>query len=208
MVDRQDVTVLPDGIGDGIAVGAVGVYVGPVAVLDRPEPGRSKSAVVTSVDTDLGLAAAHVLAREGWEVVVVGRDPDRRRAAGEVGAIVGVDPLAHPRFSDAILDITKGRGAGLIVDTTGSGEAVSEAFRGRALQGRVVLLGDGPDQVAVPPGLGLQRPVATGSHAFLGAVRFLEEGPPPAVLIREEVPMGELDGAEARAVDGVVVTRT
>lgn len=206
-VDRQEVTVLPDGLDDGIAVGTLGAYVAPVAVLEGPEPGRSKSAVVTDVDGDVGLAAAHVLARAGWEVVVLGRDPERRTAAGQVGALVGVDSSAHPHFSDATLDVTQGKGAALVVDTTGSEEVVAEALRGRALQGRVVLLGDGPERVAVPVGLSLERPLATSSHAFLPAARFLVEGPAPAALVREEISMGALGGVEAGTVDGVVVVR-
>jgi threonine dehydrogenase-like Zn-dependent dehydrogenase len=205
-VDRQEVTVLPDGLTNGIAVGTAGTYVAPVAALGRPEPGQSKSAVVTDVDSDVGLASAHVLARAGWEVVVVGRDPERRRAAGQVGAVMGVDPHAHPRFSDATLDVTQGKGAALVVDTTGVEEVVAEALRGRALRGRLVLLWNGPERVAVPVGIGLERPLASSSHAFLPAARFLEEGPAPGALVREEVPVGALGGVEVDAVDGRVVT--
>ncbi len=58
------------------------------------EPGHP--AVVTGAGSVTGAAAARLLARDGWRVVVVGRDPGRTRAvAAEAGGEATVADVAR-----------------------------------------------------------------------------------------------------------------
>ncbi|NND84713.1 MAG: zinc-binding dehydrogenase [Acidimicrobiia bacterium] len=201
---RQDVVIVPEGVGDAAALSAAAFHALPIAVFGGMAVPRSPIALVTDIDHDLGLASAHVLAALGWQVIVVGAEPGRRAAAGAAGAAVAVDRSTFPAFSDAVLDVSEGAGAQLLVDTTGVDGVVDEALRGRAARTRLVLLGPGGDPEA-GPGVTVERPVPAGATDRAGAIRFVSERGLPDVLVRPEVPVAALDGGSVDdAVDRVV----
>lgn len=205
VVDRQDVSAVPSALDDADALNAARLLAVPVATLERYELPRRPTAVVIGVDSEEGLAATHVLASLGWEVIVVGSDAGRRAAAGSAGASVAVDSGTFPQFSDATLDVTEGRGAALLVDATGDQEAVSEGLRGRATRCDLVLLGRESPRLEVPAGVTVARPVRPGIAERSAALRFTGAHGVPPFFSSEPGPLAAMEGRSTASMGGTLV---
>ncbi len=72
----------------------------PAAALATPAGGRPPVAVVTGATSGIGFESARALTRLGFEVVVVGRDPARIRAAVDGLRALGTVPPAAPIRAD------------------------------------------------------------------------------------------------------------
>ncbi len=205
VADRQDVSAVPSTLADAEALAAARLLAAPVAAIERYELARRPTAVVVGVDSEEGLAATHVLASLGWQVIVVGSDEGRRAAAGSAGASVAVDSRTFPRFSDATLDVTEGRGAPLIVDATGDGQTISEGLRGRATRSDLVLLGGDSPRLEVPAGVTVARPIRPGAAERNAALRFAGTHGIPPLLSSRPVPMEEMEGRSAATAGDTLV---
>jgi hypothetical protein len=130
-------------IGMAVLAGALGVAV-VVAWPHAPAWLRSPPERVTS---------ALVIAT----VVVAGRrDSDRLRFAGTMGALTVLDDSAV----ELIQDQTAGRGADLVIDATGTAEAIDLALRAVRRRGRFAAVGmSGQPVVRVPWDLAVSRAV-------------------------------------------------
>jgi NAD(P)-dependent dehydrogenase (short-subunit alcohol dehydrogenase family) len=77
-------------------------------------------AVVTGASSGIGLAAAKALARDGWQVIALGRDPQRSAAAeAEIRAVAGDAPV-HMICADLALMSEAARAADAVAAITPS----------------------------------------------------------------------------------------
>ncbi len=87
-----------------------------------------------------GLIAAQLARLNGGTVVAVDRIARRLELAQKLGAAVVVDASAEP-VAETIKRLTDGRGADVVIELTGSAEALHEAIRSAAYAARVVSAG-------------------------------------------------------------------
>ena len=136
----------------------VGAMLEPIAVcvtaiLERCGFTAGDSAVVTGPGP-IGLISLAIVRSAGARVTaIIGRDPDegvRLEKARELGADVIIntdktDPLQR------VLAMTEGRGADMLVETSGSGKAISQAFEMVRRLGRICAVGiSGKDAIPIP----------------------------------------------------------
>jgi L-iditol 2-dehydrogenase len=147
------------------ALARAGVQAGDVVLIVGPGP--------------IGiLLAAGALAMGAATVVVAGRrDSDRLRFAGTVGALTVLDDSAV----ELIQDQTAGRGADLVIDATGTAEAIDLALRAVRRRGRFAAVGmSGQPVVRVPWDLAVSRAVdatfsmSSNGTAWAPAITILE----------------------------------
>jgi L-iditol 2-dehydrogenase len=112
--------------------------------LTRLEPGETVAVMGAG---PIGLLSV-AMARLGGagKVIVADRIAPRLSLAREMGADVAVDISREP-VVDAILDLTGGRGAHLIIDAAGKPDSLNPAFRAARPGGRIVLIGIPSDSV-------------------------------------------------------------
>jgi len=89
-----------------------------------------------------GLLATQLARLNGGTVVAVDRLPRRLELAQMLGAATVVD-AATTSAAEAIKRVTNGRGADVVIELTGSSEALHEAIRSAAYGARVVVAGFG-----------------------------------------------------------------
>jgi L-iditol 2-dehydrogenase len=106
------------------------------------------------------LAAAAARARGAARIISADRLPHRLALAREMGADMTVD-IRQESAVEAVLDVTGGRGAHLVVDAAGRPDSLNPAFRAARRGGRVVLIGI-PSESPMPADLhaALDREVA------------------------------------------------
>jgi alcohol dehydrogenase len=109
----------------------------------------------------LGHMALQYARKMGFKVVAVGRGQDIAEDALELGAHVYIDTNQQ----DAAKTLAEMGGAQAIIATIGKPEVVSPLVAGLAPGGRLVLLGAGPDPLAVAPG-----PLVVGERQVLGSL--------------------------------------
>ena len=94
----------------------------------------------------LGHLGVQFAARFGYQVVAISRGKENERLARKLGAHQFIDSaLANPAA-----DLQKLGGAQVILATAPSGKAMSDLFPGLAPRGKLLVLGAGPDPLAVP----------------------------------------------------------
>jgi len=124
---------------------------------------RLGDAVVVLGAGPVGLSAAALASISGADpVVVIGAPADRLVMAGRMGATLALDldALPHAARRDAVLAVTHGRGADIVIEATGVPQAVAEGATLCRDGGVMVVAGhytDGGD-IALNPHAHLNRP--------------------------------------------------
>ncbi len=139
VVSAHDVLPVPLGLTH---VEAATLMVGHItafhALATRGKVLKDETLVVLGAGGGVGLASVEIGRLLGARVIAVASSEAKRAAARVKGAAHVVDPTAAP-LSDAIKDITKGRGADVILDPVGL--AQEEALRSLAFGGRLLVAG-------------------------------------------------------------------
>lgn len=111
----------------------------------RNSPARAGDLVAVIGIGGLGHLAVQFARRMGFEVVAIGRGPDKGGLAEKLGAHHYVDSSATA-IAPALQALG---GAHLVVSTASGGSAVAEAVKGLRPRGRVIALGASPEPVQV-----------------------------------------------------------
>ncbi len=96
----------------------------------------------------LGHLAIQFGSKFGYKVAAIGRGPENRGLAKKLGASVYIDSKA----GDAAKELQKLGGAQVILTTVPNGAAMSSLVNGLGANGRLVVVGAGPDAIEVTPG--------------------------------------------------------
>jgi threonine dehydrogenase-like Zn-dependent dehydrogenase len=122
------------------------------AVIERGGGVRPGDNVVVMGSGPVGIAACAILKRSGAAKVIISEpSKSRRDMAIAMGATHGIDPT-KVNAADAILDITNGEGAKLILEATGLPSVVwtdieKVIWEGRALNTTVVIVARADDRI-------------------------------------------------------------
>jgi len=127
---------VPPGVGAETATLLANLETAVNVLLDA-HPRLGEQAVIFGQGV-VGLLVTLLLRRAGAEVVAaVERHPLRRRLSEELGAGVTLEP--GPDTAAAVRRLTGGRGADLVLEASGSGEALESALNCLAFQGTLVV---------------------------------------------------------------------
>ncbi len=184
----------------------VGAMIEPIAVcvtaiLERCGFTAGDSAVVTGPGP-IGLISLAIVRSAGARVTaIIGRDPDegvRLEKARELGADVIIntdktDPLQR------VLAMTEGRGADMLVETSGSDKAISQAFEMVRRLGRICAVGiSGKEEIPIPYDRGIFKALSydfcfsSSWTAWERAIGLIARGTLPAQkLITHTLPLAE-----------------
>jgi propanol-preferring alcohol dehydrogenase len=111
----------------------------------RNSPARAGDLVAVIGIGGLGHLAVQFARRMGFEVVAIGRGPDKDGLAGKFGAHHYIDSSAA-NVASALQDLG---GAHLVVVTASGGKAVTDAVKGLRPRGRIIALGASPEPVEI-----------------------------------------------------------
>ncbi|MGM4872805.1 zinc-binding dehydrogenase [Bradyrhizobium sp. 956_D2_N1_5] len=111
----------------------------------RNSPARASDLVAVIGIGGLGHLAVQFARRMGFEVVAIGRGPDKDGLAGKLGAHHYIDSSTAP-VASALQDLG---GAHLVVVTASGGKAVADAVKGLRPRGRIIALGASPEPVEI-----------------------------------------------------------
>jgi threonine dehydrogenase-like Zn-dependent dehydrogenase len=130
---------LPDSLSDKAAALIEPFTCGFYAVL-RSGGTNASETVVISGGGPIGLVSAAAAIGMGARTIVVDPIPSRREVALALGAEFAVDPnVADP--ADQVAEITKGRGADLVVEASGHNASLGKVFEYAREEGRVSMVG-------------------------------------------------------------------
>lgn len=148
------------------------------AVIERGGGIRAGEHVVILGGGPIGIAACAVLRKSGANSVIISEPSEKRRKmALELGATHAIDPL-KVNAADAVLDITKGVGAGLILEATGLPSVVWKdveriIWEGKAVNATVVLVARADDRIPLNGEvLQVRRANVVGSQGHSGHGTF------------------------------------
>ena len=113
-----------------------------------------------------GQIVSQLAALSGARVVLVDLLADRRELAERLGAFCAIDPAAEP-VAERVRALTDGRGADVVIEMSGSYQALHEAIRTVAYSSRVVVSGffqGGADPVRLGEEFHHNRVQITGSQ--------------------------------------------
>jgi L-iditol 2-dehydrogenase len=88
----------------------------------------------------IGLGVIAASAAKGARVIVIEPSIDRAKIAQNLGAEIVIDPIRQ-NTKDAVMDVTKGVGATIVIDASGRPEAMAQTLEVAAFHGRVVIIG-------------------------------------------------------------------
>lgn len=111
----------------------------------RNSPARAGDLVAVIGVGGLGHLAVQFARRMGFEVVAIGRGPDKGGLAEKLGAHHYVDSSTAV-VASALQDLG---GAHLVVVTASAGRAVADAVKGLRPRGRIIALGASPEPVEI-----------------------------------------------------------
>ncbi|RDJ02913.1 alcohol dehydrogenase catalytic domain-containing protein [Rhizobium grahamii] len=112
----------------------------------RNAPARAGDLVAIIGIGGLGHLAVQFGRRMGFEVVAIGRGPDKGGLAEKLGAHHYIDSSTTVGIAPALQALG---GAHLVVATASGGDAVAQAVKGLRPRGRVIALGASPEPVQV-----------------------------------------------------------
>jgi NADPH2:quinone reductase len=139
-IENQCEEIPADLPGPG-AVALIGNYVTAHLALHRRarvQPGEI--VVVHGGAGGVGTAAIQVAKAAGATVVAADLGEERAQTCRAAGADIAVDATEVRRLSDAVAQLSNGRGADVVIDTVG-GDLFEAARRFIAHQGRIVIVG-------------------------------------------------------------------
>ena len=148
------------------------------AVIERGGGIRAGEHVVILGGGPIGIAACAVLRKSGASSVIISEPSEKRRKmALGLGATHAIDPLKD-NAAEAVLDITKGVGAGLILEATGLPSVVWKdveriIWEGKAVNTTVVLVARADDRIPLNGEvLQVRRANVVGSQGHSGHGTF------------------------------------
>ncbi len=148
------------------------------AVIERGGGIRPGENVVILGGGPIGAAACAVLKRQGAAAVILSEPSEsRRQMAINMGATHAIDPMAGD-VADTVLDITKGVGAGIILEATGLPSIVwpdveKIIWEGKALNTSVVVVARADDKIPLNGEvLQVRRASVVGSQGHSGHGTF------------------------------------
>ncbi|MDA8050314.1 MAG: zinc-binding dehydrogenase [Rhodospirillales bacterium] len=114
----------------------------------------------------VGLSATQLARAMGARVIALDPSPERLARARDFGAETALDPRTNDP-SAAIRDLTRGRGADLTLDTSGTAEGRSAAARAARKWGTVCFVGEGGSvTIEVSPEMLRKQLTLVGSWTF------------------------------------------
>jgi L-iditol 2-dehydrogenase len=183
----------------------VATVVEPLAVilhaleLTRLEPGDTVAVMGAGPIGLLAVAVARIAG--AGRIISADRIPCRLALAQELGADAVIDVASQPT-AEAILDLTNGRGAHLIIDAAGKPDSLNPALRAVRHGGRVVLIGiPSEDMPRVDLYAALNREATLlalkrSNRNDRAALRLIESGKIDAAkLITHRFPLSQADKA-------------
>jgi len=145
LIARQSGLVsIPDGISSVAAAPLLCAGLTTFSAL-RNGPARAGDLVAVLGIGGLGHLGVQYARHMGFEVVAIGRGPDKDGMARKLGAHHYVDSSASDP-ADALQALG---GAALVLATASGGKAVAQTVRGLRPRGRVIVLGASPDPIEI-----------------------------------------------------------
>jgi len=148
------------------------------AVIERGGGIRAGENVVILGGGPIGAAACAVLRQSGATSVILSEpSKSRREMALSMGATHAIDPFKE-NVAEAVLEITKGQGAGIILEATGLPSIVWSdiekiIWEGRAVNTTVVIVARADDKIALTGEvLQVRRASVVGSQGHSGHGTF------------------------------------
>jgi L-iditol 2-dehydrogenase len=192
---------LPDSVSFEEGAMLEPIAVCATAILERYGFTAGDSAVVTGPGPIGLISLAVVKAAGARAVAIVGRDADetvRLAKARELGA----DAVINTDREDAlerVMAMTGGRGADMLVETSGSGRAIFQAFGMVRRMGRICAIGiSGKEEVAIPYDRGIFKALtfdfcfSSSWTAWERSIGMIAAGALPArKLITHTLPLAE-----------------
>ncbi len=109
------------------------------AVVEKGNSGAGKTVLVQGTG-GVSLFALQIAAARGADVIITSSSDEKLERAKRLGATQVVNYVQRPDWEKAVLDLTSGKGADLIVEVVG-GENLGRSLQAAKIGGQVVLLG-------------------------------------------------------------------
>ena len=209
LVPERFFVPVPDNVAlDKAAVASCSVVTPYHALAKRAQLGLGESVVVVGAGGGIGLHAVQLAHRMGGHVIAVDVDPGREGNAMEQGANAFVVPGGEG-FAAAVLDLTDGQGADVVIDAVASHFTMTESIACMGSGGRLVLVGYRPTEpfTADTADIVFREIEIYGSHwatmtDMVEVVEMIDRGLIDPLIIRE-FPLEEAPAAlEVLAVGG------
>ncbi len=175
------------------------------AVIERGGSIRAGEHVVILGGGPIGIAACAVLRKSGANSVIISEPSEKRRKmALDLGATHAIDPLKM-NAAEAVLEITKGVGAGLILEATGLPSVVWKdveqiIWEGKAVNTTVVLVARADDRIPLNGEvLQVRRANVVGSQGHSGHGTFpnvissMASGMDVSPMVTKKIGLDEVD---------------
>ncbi len=198
---------IPDGLPDRVAALTEPMAV-TVTALARGRVEAGDTVVIVGPGPVGILCAIAVRAMGAAHVLVVGRsESDRLRFAATLGFATATDGAV-----DLVTELTAGRGADVVVDASGSAEAIATALTLVRRRGRFVAIGmSGRATVSVPWDLAITRAVdmtfsmSSSGSAWDPAISILARSAPGLDAMSTVFPLHDWEAAFAAVADRTVI---
>lgn len=159
----------------------------------------------------VGFGLIQLAKLSGAEPIAVGRSPEKLKLARALGAAHVID-ASEREVSDAVREITGGRGADIVFEMVATRDTMDQSVRSLAKRGRLVFVGYSEDSFSIHPiQLVISEASVTGSvgntlEELQQAVRLVQEGKMRTVVDRA-LPLEEFQTAVDALQRGELVGR-
>ncbi len=158
---------------------------------------RTGDVVVVTGAGPIGMLCAAIAKASGaGSVIIADRLAYRLKLAMPMGADVAIDTTAKSLL-ETVADATRGRGADVVLEASGSSEMVNAAIRCARMSGIVMLIGllnELNPRVDIQSAMGKELRLQTlkrSNHRAQAALEILQSGKIPTSLITHALPFGE-----------------